>query len=89
MATVGDKFGKQDSNSPAKQVFAPTLSDGVDDPNGVCKAFYVSVAGNVVIRDAMGNPAVTLAVVAGSVVPIQVSRFQATGTTATVFQLFN
>lgn len=88
MATVGDKFKREDSNSPAKQVFSPTLSDGSDDPNGPCKAFYVSVAGNVVIRDAFGNGPYTLAVVAGAVVPIQVSRFQSTGSTATVFMLY-
>jgi hypothetical protein len=88
MPVLGDKFKRQDSNSPAWQIASPTLSDGADDPNGVCKAFYVSVAGNVIIRDAAGNGPFTLAVVAGAVVPIQVSRFQLTGSTATVFQMF-
>lgn len=56
-----------------------TPADGVPNP---ARGFFVGVSGNLGIVDGTGN-AVTLAVIAGFIYPIEVREFSSTGTTAT------
>lgn len=71
--------------------YAVTPSDGTDLPNGITRGLYCTGAGNIAVQlvrqDASGAvtilSTVTLAVAAGEVLPIAVSRVLATGTTAT------
>lgn len=68
--------------SPADNIVAITPSDSTDLVN-VSRAIYVGGAGNLVVTPYGGGSNVTLAVVAGAVLPIRVSRVLSTGTTAT------
>lgn len=68
--------------SPADNLVAITPSDSTDLVN-VSRAIYVGGAGNLVVTPYGGGSNVTLAVVAGAVLPIRVSRVLSTGTTAT------
>lgn len=68
--------------SPADNLVAITPSDSTDLAN-VSRAIYVGGAGNLVVTPYGGGSNVTLAVVAGAVLPIRVSRVLSTGTTAT------
>ena len=68
--------------APANYLVAITPSDSTDLAN-VSRALYVGGAGNIVVTPYGGGSNVTLAVVAGAVLPIRVSRVLSTGTTAT------
>jgi len=68
---------------PADNAAAVTPSDGSDLANAA-RALFVGGAGAVKVDMVGGTTAVTLTgVVAGSVLPIRVSRVYSTGTTAT------
>jgi hypothetical protein len=58
-----------------------TGSDTVDLPGGVTDAIYVGGAGNIVAI--VGGTTSTIAAVAGAILPLAVSRVNATSTTAT------
>lgn len=68
--------------SPADNLIAITPSDSTDLAQD-SRAIYVGGAGNLVVTPAAGGSNVTLAVVAGSILPIRVRRVLSTGTTAT------
>lgn len=67
---------------------AIALSDTVDQPSGMLDALYVGGAGNIVgvLED---GSTVTMAVVAGAILPIKFKRINNTSTTATgLFALY-
>jgi hypothetical protein len=65
-------------------VRAITPADGTDfDALGVCRAIYVGGAGDVSIDDIGGETVVFVGALAGSILPVQTSIVNATGTTAT------
>lgn len=67
---------------PAYDQVAVTPSDVTNLPS-ITRGLYVGVAGNVAVVPASGGAAVTfVAVPAGTVLPIQVSRVNSTNTTA-------
>ena len=68
--------------TPARDAFAITPSDSVNFTT-TAKAIYVGVAGNVVIVTKNGSDVTFLGAVAGSVLPVQAVRVNATSTTAT------
>lgn len=79
--------GNQSLNSantaPAMEAAAVTPSDSADLPNGICRALYVGGAGDLVV-DTANNTSITFTgAVAGSILPLNVKRVRATGTTAT------
>lgn len=66
--------------SPALNAAAVTPSDSTDLPH-VSRALYVGGAGNVTVTPAGGTASVAFTgVLAGSILPIRVSRVWATGT---------
>lgn len=69
-------------NGPATRHYAITPNDGADLPVRP-RALFVTVAGNVVIRDEEGVD-VTYPVSVGDVLTFRAVRVLATGTTATV-----
>ncbi len=69
-------------SGPADDLRAVTPSDGADLPGGVCRALFVGVGGDVVLRDKHGNE-VTLVSADSQYHPIRPARALATGTTAT------
>lgn len=60
---------------------AVTPSDA--DTFSQAAAIYCGVAGNVSVVPAGSGPAVTVAVLAGTMIPFRVAQVRATGTTAT------
>lgn len=68
--------------APATRHFTITPSNTVDMANRP-RAIYVSVGGNLVLRDELGVD-VTYSVTAGQVILFRAVRVMATGTTATV-----
>lgn len=64
-------------------VRAVTPNDSTDFTLGTCRALYVGGAGDVSIVDLGGETVVFVGALAGSVLPIQTARVNATGTTAT------
>ena len=68
---------------PAAFVMNVTVSDTVNLPQGVCRALYVGVTGNVVIVDGHDFVRTFYNAQAGSVLPVQVKRVNSTNTTAT------
>lgn len=78
--------------------YAVTASDTVDLPNGPCDALVATTGGNIsgqfLRTDASGNVTVLAAstltsVASNEILPIQVSRVRATGTTASgIFALY-
>ena len=69
--------------APGNNLVSITPSDSTDRPQ-VSRGIYVGGAGNLVVTPAAGGSNVTfVAVPAGTVLPIRVSRILATSTTAT------
>jgi len=66
---------------------AVTPNDSADLALGTCRALYVGAAGDISIDDltgeAAGESVVFVGVTAGSILPVQTARVNATGTTAT------
>lgn len=80
------------TDGPDFDGYTVTPSDSADLTNGICKAIYCTVAGNVafqlVRKDTTGNVTLIgsttlLSVAAGEIIPLVASRIFATGTTAT------
>lgn len=81
---MADKFAQANGASLAAQATIHTLvvpSDTADFASQP-RAIYCATAGNIAIRDAVGNN-LTYAVTAGQVLPFRPTRILATGTTAT------
>jgi hypothetical protein len=69
-------------SSPARKSFNITPADGVDLPT-ITRAIYVGLLGDIVVMLADDTGTVTLkSVPGGSLLPLQIRRVQATGTTA-------
>jgi len=62
---------------------AVTPNDSTDLTLGVCRAIYAGAAGDISIVDLSGETVVFVGVLAGSILPVQTARINATGTTAT------
>jgi hypothetical protein len=79
-------MGKQTNYSPTFPMFpagaqavSPSDSDNLDNPSVI----YVGTAGDVKVTTANGDVATFTGVLGGAVLPVQVIRVWATGTTAT------
>lgn len=72
-----------DQAAPAVSWTAVTTSDTVNMPAG-CRSIYVGGAGNIVAVGWDNTVATFTAVPAGTVLPIQAKRINATNTTATL-----
>jgi len=68
--------------SPADDGAAVTPNDGADLAF-VTKGLFVGGAGNLAVTTAQGNALTFTGLLAGTLLPIRVSRVKATGTTAT------
>jgi len=80
--------GSFQADYPATKVFSITPSDAnyladANDQPLPARAFMVNVAGNIVIIPVGQTSAVTLAVNAGVIYPIQIKKVNSTNTTAT------
>ncbi len=64
-------------------VRAITPNDSTDLPLGICRAIYVGAVGDISIDDLGGETVVFKGALAGSVIPVQTARVNATATTAT------
>ncbi len=67
---------------PAEDALPVTPNDGADLSDGVCQALVIGTAGNLSVITREGVQRDLLGVPAG-VLPLQVRRVRATGTTAT------
>lgn len=76
-------MGKSTDVSPAAGVVAITPSDTVNVFGGNIRGFMVGVAGDVAVIMVDGSTLTLTGLTAGTIYPLQVSRFLATGTTAT------
>jgi hypothetical protein len=81
-APTGDGYVPAAGSDPAVSFAAVTASDTVDLPV-VCRALYIGGAGNLVAVSSAGDAVTFTAVQAGSILPVQAKRVNATGTTAT------
>lgn len=68
--------------APADSFPAITPSDSTDFAEGVCRGIYVGVAGDVVAVDKAGNATTFKNAIAGSILPIEAKRVNATNTSA-------
>lgn len=69
--------------APSSDYFAVTPHNSQNFQNGPCKALYVGGAGNLVAVNELGEAITFTAVPAGTILPIQAKRVNATNTTAT------
>lgn len=69
-----------DRTAPAFDAAVVTPSDSTDIP--VTRGLYIGTTGNLTVITAAGNTVPWVAVPAGQILPIQVTRVKATGTTA-------
>ena len=76
-------MGIQTSTHSSGACRAITPNDGADLPLNVCRAIYAGVGGDISIVDLSGETVVFSGVLAGSILPVQTSRVNATATTAT------
>lgn len=76
-------MGRSKDISAAYDARTVTPSDTVLQPDGVCRALYVGVSGNITALMANGGTPVLFSNVPVGIFPIQVQRVNATGTTAT------
>jgi hypothetical protein len=60
-----------------------TPSDSADLANGVCRALWIGVAGNVALIAAGDSSPVTLIGVSAGILPVAAKRVYSTNTTAT------
>jgi hypothetical protein len=78
-----DTYGKDISQlGPARNAVAVTPNDGTDLTN-VSRGIIAGSTGNISVNMSGSGSAVVIAVVAGQLYPIAVSRILATGTSAT------
>lgn len=67
---------------PAISFYAVTPSDSVDITPSKARALYIGSTGDLVCINASGDPITFVGVVAGTVLPIQTTRVNSTGTSA-------
>lgn len=75
------------SSSPAQKAAAVTPSDSADLPGGWCRALFCGSGGTIVLQSADPSPQRTdltfTNLSPGQILPVNVARVKATGTTAT------
>ena len=83
MAAIDRQLGDYGSESPARTGFAITPSDDAD-LTVATRGIYVGGGGDITVDFVDSGTSIVLAsVVAGTVLPIRVSRVYSTGTSAT------
>ena len=76
-------MSKKTATHSATVCLAVTPSDSTDLTYSTCRAIYVGGDGNVSLVDGNAATIVFTGVTAGSILPVQTARVNATGTTAT------
>jgi hypothetical protein len=76
-------MSKQTATYTASTCLAVTPNDSTDLTLGTCRAIYVGEGGNIALVDGAGTTVDFVGVTAGSVLPVQTARINATDTTAT------
>ena len=76
-------MSKQTATHTATVCTAVTPNDSTDLSLGTCRAIYVGGDGNISIVDGAGSTVVFSGLTAGSILPVQTARINATATTAT------
>lgn len=76
-------MSKKTATHSATVCLAVTPSDSTDLTYSTCRAIYVGGDGNISLVDGNGATIVFTGVTAGSILPVQTARVNATGTTAT------
>ena len=76
-------MSKKTATHSATVCLAVTPSDSTDLTYSTCRAIYVGGDGNISLVDGAGTTVTFTGVTAGSILPVQTARINATGTTAT------
>ena len=76
-------MSKKTATHSATVCLAVTPSDSTDLTYSTCRAIYVGGDGDISLVDGNGATIVFSGVTAGSILPVQTARVNATGTTAT------
>jgi hypothetical protein len=76
-------MSKKTATHSATVCLAVTPSDSTDLTYSTCRAIYVGGDGNISLVDGNAATIVFTGVTAGSILPVQTARVNATGTTAT------
>ena len=76
-------MSKKTATHSATVCLAVTPSDSTDLTYSTCRAIYVGGAGDISLVDGNAATIVFTGVTAGSILPVQTARVNATGTTAT------
>jgi hypothetical protein len=76
-------MSKKTATHSATVCLAVTPSDSTDLTYSTCRALYVGGDGNISLVDGNAATIVFTGVTAGSILPVQTARINATGTTAT------
>ena len=76
-------MSKKTATHSATVCLAVTPSDSTDLTYSTCRAIYVGGDGNISLVDGNAATIVFSGVTAGSILPVQTARINATGTTAT------
>ena len=76
-------MSKKTATHSATVCLAVTPSDSTDLTYSTCRAIYVGGDGDISLVDGNGATIVFSGVTAGSILPVQTARINATGTTAT------
>ena len=76
-------MSKKTATHSATVCLAVTPSDSTDLTYSTCRAIYVGAVGDISIDDLGGETVVFKGALAGSVIPVQTARVNATATTAT------
>lgn len=76
-------MSKKTATHSATVCLAVTPSDSTDLTYSTCRAIYVGGDGDISIVDGAGTTVVFTGLTAGSILPVQTARINATGTTAT------
>lgn len=76
-------MSKKTATHTASICLAVTPNDSTDLTYSTCRAIYVGGAGNIALVDGAGTTVTFTGVTAGSILPVQTARINATGTTAT------
>lgn len=81
-------FGNVSTTNPYRRVVAITTSDATAIATGPTDAILVTTTGNVVFLYENGNVNTITGIPCGVLLPLRVSRVNATGTTATASALY-
>ena len=76
-------MGIQTSTHTSGACRAVTPNDSADLALGTCRAIFAGAAGDISIVDLSGTTVVFAGISAGSILPVQTARINATATTAT------